>query len=411
MRKPSDLIARHCWEAKNLMDKKKKTDGISATELVVTHNSYSAVIKAVGMCKRLWNLFVCLFCLTHGFNPPSFSFTPSLSRSDLRSALRKKTIVFIGDSVTRYQYLNLAFFLERGKWPGPLLTDEEMDGNPCCEKSFKDLIWERFYFQTNSALHGNELCDCWRVDGPNMIENRRYYHPKLKTHLIFIWFGTAPIHMRQDFASFPFRHLGNLYLPSNQKLIPTIFDTFTVAKIVENATMSFNPNFLFLNWGHHHTYYSDTPGGRLVYHELATTLNKLKSSGLYQTRFIFKKTSPFCISPVYSLNHSILSCSLQPKDDPYDPKLLCNKLIEQRHMESFDINYYITLLSRALPSFRDPFTGQRTISAFTPIEEAYPLYWDTIHPHCWVMTQLNRVLIATYFTSSKFDGVSSGMLT
>jgi hypothetical protein len=137
MRKPSDLIARH--DAKILMDQKKKTDGISATELVLKHNFYSAVGTPV------WgNLFVCLFSLTHGFNPPSFSFTPSLSRSDLRSALRKKTIVFIGDSVTRYQYLNLAFFLERGKWPGPLLTDEEMDGNPCCEKSFKDLIWKDF---------------------------------------------------------------------------------------------------------------------------------------------------------------------------------------------------------------------------------------------------------------------------
>jgi hypothetical protein len=66
----------------------------------------------------------------------------------------------------------------------------------------------------------------------------------------------------------------------------------------------------------------------------------------------------------------------------------------------------IHLLARALPSFHDPLTGALILNETTPIEQAYPLYWDRLHPHCWVMTQLNRVLIANYFTSSRFDGVA-----
>jgi hypothetical protein len=81
-----------------------------------------------------------------------------------------------------------------------------------------------------------------------MIENRRYYNPQLKTHLIFIWYGTAPTRMRQDFDHFPFRRLCDMFDPSCQSRIPEMFDTFTIGKIVENVTISFNPHFLLMNW-------------------------------------------------------------------------------------------------------------------------------------------------------------------
>lgn len=170
-------------------------------------------------------------------------------------------------------------------------------------------------------------------------------------------------------------------------------------------TITFNPHLLFINWGHHRTYTFESPEGRLVYNELAQTLQELKSSGLYRTRFIFKTTNPPCIHPFYDNKKNVLTCTLQQPDDPYDPQLVSNKLIQHQHLERFDIHYYITLLYRALPSFRDPRSGKRNISPSTPIQQTYPLYWDNIHPHCWVMTELNRFLIATYFTSSQFDGV------
>jgi hypothetical protein len=109
--------------------------------------------KIAHLCKEWLGGFSpsCTF-LTHGLTPPSFTFTPRLSSSSFRSALKSKSIVFIGDSVTRYQYLNLSFFLERGKWPHPFVTDDIRKGNPCCEKSFQNLSWSFFYSETNAAL-------------------------------------------------------------------------------------------------------------------------------------------------------------------------------------------------------------------------------------------------------------------
>eukprot|EP00760_Papus_ankaliazontas_P006755 PhM_4_TR1315/c2_g7_i3/m.52879 len=39
-----------------------------------------------------------------------------LNRSRVLRALRGKHIVMIGDSVTRYQYLNLVYYLRTGSW-------------------------------------------------------------------------------------------------------------------------------------------------------------------------------------------------------------------------------------------------------------------------------------------------------
>jgi len=40
----------------------------------------------------------------------------TLQHSGVRQCLRNRRIVFIGDSLTRYQYLNLAHFVARGRW-------------------------------------------------------------------------------------------------------------------------------------------------------------------------------------------------------------------------------------------------------------------------------------------------------
>lgn len=323
--------------------------------------------------------------------PPSFTFTPDLSIHELRESIRQKTIVFIGDSVTRYQYLNLAFFLERGKWPNPFFTDEVMSGSPCCEKSFPNFSWDLFFRETNKALNGNELCDCWRKD---LVENRRYYHSSLDTHLIFIWYGRSPIYMRQGFTQFPFQRICNISMTSCSPNVTALYDTFTIAKIIENATLAFQPNLVVVNWGHHHTYYTNTKGGQLVYRELVPTINHLKRLSHNKTRFIFKKTTPVCTSPISDRAGHLLSCVLHDNVSPYDPQLLCSKLIHEEVFESFDTRLLIRTLAAALPLSRNALTNT------TSVEQAYPLYWDSIHPHCWVMTELNRALLATYFTSS-----------
>jgi hypothetical protein len=93
-------------------------------------------------------------------------FPPSLSDERLFSSLRDKVIVFIGDSITRYQYLNLAVAIERNyRWPNAYHDDEELPGSVCTEKVYKD--FNRFFACTI---------------------NRRYYNPSLNVSLVFtLW--------------------------------------------------------------------------------------------------------------------------------------------------------------------------------------------------------------------------------
>lgn len=64
--------------------------------------------------------------------------------------------MLIGDSVTRYQYLSLAYFLATGLW-----TSRPSNTN---EKEF--LSWQHFFNVTNDRLGGRELCDCFRTGNP-----------------------------------------------------------------------------------------------------------------------------------------------------------------------------------------------------------------------------------------------------
>jgi hypothetical protein len=76
---------------------------------------------------------------------------------EARQCLRDKHLVVIGDSVARFQYLNLAYFLVHGKYSGDTKPRSE------CTKDFGQI--GGFYNITNSRLLGYEVCDCFRHHG------------------------------------------------------------------------------------------------------------------------------------------------------------------------------------------------------------------------------------------------------
>jgi hypothetical protein len=79
--------------------------------------------------------------------------------------------MFIGDSVTRYQYLNLAHFVATGEWDSPADLPNEN------KRRFGD--WARFHAETNCRLGGREVCDCYRngSDLASVVENRYFEDP------------------------------------------------------------------------------------------------------------------------------------------------------------------------------------------------------------------------------------------
>ena len=83
----------------------------------------------------------------------------------VKDKLRGKSIVFIGYSLSRYQYLNLVYFLATGKWSSPHSRNEH-------EK--EHALWQSFY-STTAQRNRNEICDCYRrgvrVNSSTRVEN------------------------------------------------------------------------------------------------------------------------------------------------------------------------------------------------------------------------------------------------
>merc|ERR1712166_135324 len=97
---------------------------------------------------------------------------PNCEEAGLK-CLTGASIVFIGDSLVRYQYLSFIYWLEYGKWIHSLERP-----NVCREADWHGLdAWDNYMVASTALFHGNEKCDCSRFDeSKRIIENRYYYH-------------------------------------------------------------------------------------------------------------------------------------------------------------------------------------------------------------------------------------------
>ena len=101
-------------------------------------------------------------------------------------------IAIIGDSISRYSYLSLIYFLRWGRWFEPTLEKS----NLMCEVSFKSPFHDNqlaeFFFQSGRQVQPYELCDCYKqtdeddADHLKHIENRFYHDPKLNNTVTFL---------------------------------------------------------------------------------------------------------------------------------------------------------------------------------------------------------------------------------
>lgn len=96
-------------------------------------------------------------------------------------------IAFVGDSVTRYMYLDLVYYLHTNQW----VADSDAP-NILNAKQFPS--WNDHYYASNMALRPNEECDCFRnnpsngtaIDKEETIENRYYRDIERNNHVTFI---------------------------------------------------------------------------------------------------------------------------------------------------------------------------------------------------------------------------------
>jgi hypothetical protein len=111
------------------------------------------------------------------------------------------SIVFLGDSLSRFQYVSLVYFLRHGVWIDPsalpvLVRPKDYIGG--MELAFE---WSPWFRASMDALQPYENCDCYREAGmlngqggklPYICENRYYHDPVRNNTVTYLQaYGTA----------------------------------------------------------------------------------------------------------------------------------------------------------------------------------------------------------------------------
>lgn len=361
-------------------------------------------------------------------SPTTLNFPDSINDERLLAALRDKVIVFIGDSLTRYQYLNLAIFIERNRWPNAYDDDEELPGSVCVQPKYKD--FNEFFFHTTKALGGNEMCDCWRTKSFNY-ENRRYYNASLNVSLVFIFLGRTMPQLRQEFNQYPFKRIceftsKNTPTPAHtrgshhskrqqqtNRSNSTFLNTGDLKKcsgtvlqkahpdaalpshgaVLYNVTKMFQPDIAIINWGHHSDFHIIYRDGKWVYGTMTKAITALNEETNNRTRFIWKATTPACHHS--KANKIMGQCNITSKKDTTPPKMVGNLLVFNKYMEMYNTHKLVTSLDHNIKILKKSSTA--TSETNLTFDNAMPLFFDDIHLHCWVNAELNRALLAQLF--------------
>jgi len=114
---------------------------------------------------------------------------PLLSYNLLKTCLNNHHIVFIGDSLSRYQYLNLVYYFTYQTW---------YSSNPANEIEKQWGSWKSFYEEgtkRHNTKDSYEICDCYRNENTldNLLENRYYINYQFNLRISYLQvFYTRP---------------------------------------------------------------------------------------------------------------------------------------------------------------------------------------------------------------------------
>lgn len=97
-------------------------------------------------------------------------------------------LIFVGDSLTRYQYLSLAYWLRHGRWFDPSIYPKNLvNAHSFRDSSRPENDWNEFFQQSNNMLQPNELCDCIRRSHEEVAVERRYFRDDIRDNtLVYI---------------------------------------------------------------------------------------------------------------------------------------------------------------------------------------------------------------------------------
>jgi hypothetical protein len=103
----------------------------------------------------------------------------------LPAQMKNLRLVFLGDSLTRYQYLSLAYYLRFGRWFDPhIKVNNLVNAHSFHHPLHPKEDWNEFFLQSNRILHPLEVCDCLRSHDGSVVLERRYFYDATHNNLL-----------------------------------------------------------------------------------------------------------------------------------------------------------------------------------------------------------------------------------
>jgi hypothetical protein len=174
------------------------------------------------------------------------------SHTDRMELLRNKYIILIGDSLSRYQYVNLIHYILYDRCPSNYPRVEH-------EKEWND--WEAFHRGSNLRFGCSEICDCFHTSWNDNTENRYFYDEKYNFSISFHYWNGKSIWIERERTFFdrnPNTRLQRLNPCSNLTDFKTALTRpyqkygikyNNIVDFIHGEIKLFPPNYLFLNFG------------------------------------------------------------------------------------------------------------------------------------------------------------------
>jgi hypothetical protein len=316
--------------------------------------------------------------------------------------LSGRSIVMIGDSLMRYQYLSLIYWIEHGQW----LWSERIidDPNPCREPDFfADWVtdswlaenhlqrdstgmgpggWTAYLVMVMRRFKGNERCDCTKsFVAEENIENRYYYSPQHNiTVTFFLKYGAATIKGRYFADGGPPSHLTNLtYHELGQRVHDWEFHHGDLVRQLRSGTLKTGHELptdftLIINQG----FWADVPAQLKQIVEDVTLVSDSPGSKAARSSLWWKTTNALSRSANATMRNTLMN---QGQIKQFATAKEWNVL------DALDLTHELSLILPAKDDLNDPYTMVEPETAMTTSELVH--HADRYHFQPWVYNAMN----------------------
>lgn len=133
-------------------------------------NAFSRFLNGAGGDRKIYIVaisFGVLLCVifvlssgsskSHGSMGGSINFKTPENHRQVQVRPTNVSLVIVGDSIARYSYLSLVYFLRWGRWFDPGLDRSNLVNEQSFDNPFHEETFHEFYYQTNLMLQPFEV--------------------------------------------------------------------------------------------------------------------------------------------------------------------------------------------------------------------------------------------------------------